>query len=73
MYEILQQLDEHNLFDKLVKSGIVSLTVAGHKKVYEVYLIERQKEKKPQAITNTSIQTNTPERTIYKIIKEMED
>lgn len=71
MYKILQQLD-NNLFDQLVKQGIVSLTIAGHKKVYEVYLVELTKEKKTQAITNTSIQTNTPERTIYRIIEKME-
>ena len=73
MYKILQQLEQYNLLDTLVKSGIVSITIAGHKKVYEVYLLELRKERKPQAITNTSIQTNTPERTIYKIIKSMED
>lgn len=72
MYKILQQLESYNLFDQLVKSGIVSITIAGHKKVYEVYLLELKKVRKPQAITNTSIQTNTPERTIYRIIESME-
>jgi hypothetical protein len=73
MYKILQQLEDVNLLDKLVKQGIVSITIAGHKMIYEVYLKELKTVKKAQAITNTSIDTKTPERTIYRIIKVMED
>ena len=72
MYEILQKLENDSLLDQLVKQGIVSITIAGHKLIYEVYLKELKKEKKAQAITNTSIETHTPERTIYRIIKTME-
>lgn len=72
MYKILQQLEDNNLLDKLVKQGIVSITIAGHKMIYEVYLLNLKTEKKAQAITNTSIETKTPERTIYRIIKVME-
>lgn len=69
---MLQQLENVNLLDQLVKNGIVSIVIVSHKKIYETYLLELKKEKKPQAITNTSIQTKTPERTIYRIIKSME-
>ena len=72
MYKILQQLEDRNLLDQLVKNGIVSVVIISHKKVYEIYLLELKKEKKSQAITNTSIQTKIPERTIYRIIKSME-
>jgi hypothetical protein len=72
MYKQLRQLEEINMLDQLVRSGIVSIIIASHKQVYEVYLTELKKERKAQAITNTSIKTNTPERTIYRIIKTME-
>ena len=72
MYEILQELEGKNLLDKLVKQGIVSITIAGHKMIYEIYLKELKTNKKAQAITNTSIDTKTPERTIYRIIEKME-
>lgn len=73
MYEILQELEKHNLLDKLVKNGVVPITIAGHKLIYEVYLCEMKKcNDKPQAITNTCESTKTPERTIYRIIRKME-
>ncbi|EKT3962766.1 hypothetical protein RYR30_001943 [Flavobacterium psychrophilum] len=72
MYEILRNLESNALLDDLVKQGIVSITIAGHKMIYEVYLKELKTVKKTQAITNASIDTKTPERTIYRIIKKME-
>jgi len=72
MYKILQELEDVNLLDKLVKQGIVSITIAGHKMIYEIYLKELKSNDKPQAITNTSISTKTDERTVYRIIKKME-
>jgi predicted transcriptional regulator len=72
MYEALKILEEKNLFDQLVKQGIISITIAGHKYIYEMYLREKEKGNgTSQAVTNTSIETNTPESTIYKIIKKM--
>lgn len=73
MYEVLRKLEDFNLLDKAIKQGVVSITIAGHKKIYEVYLREIEVNKKPQAITNTSIETKTPESTIYRIIKSMEE
>jgi len=72
MYKILQELEDVNLLDKLVKQGIVSITIAGHKMIYEIYLKELKTNKKAQAITNTSIDTKTPESSVYRIIKKME-
>ncbi len=74
MYKHLQKLEELNLLDTLVKQGIISITLAGQKMIYEVYLKERSSAKnKTEAVVNTSIETNTPERTIYRIIKAMEN
>ena len=72
MYELLKKLDNIQILDELVKKGVLSITIATHKSIYEVYLLELKKDKKAQAITNTSIETKTPERAIYKIIKAME-
>lgn len=72
MYKTLQELEDMNMLDKLVKQGIMSITIAGHKLIYEIYLKELKTNKKAQAITNTSIDTKTPEPTIYRIIKKME-
>ena len=41
MYKHLQRLEEMNLLDTLVKQGIISITIAGQKLIYEVYLKER--------------------------------
>lgn len=72
MYETLKILEEQGLLDKCVKQGIVSITLAGYKMIYETYLREKKKRiKNSQAITNTSIITRTDEKTIYKIIKKM--
>ncbi len=74
MYKHLQRLEELNLLDTLVKQGIISITIAGQKMIYEVYMKERKSAKnKSEAVVNTSIETNTPERTIYRIIKAMEN
>ena len=72
MYELLNQLEESNLFDVLVKQGIISDTIAKHKYIYEFYLTERRKGYKTiQAVKFTSIKTRTPKSTIYKIISRM--
>ena len=72
MYETLKILEQQGLLDKCVKQGIVSITLAGHKFIYETYLKEKKKTiKNSQAITNTSIITKTDEKTIYRIIKKM--
>lgn len=72
MYEVLQELANANLLDKAIKKGVVSITLAGHKLIYEIYLRELKSVKKSQAITNTSVETKTPESSIYRIIKVME-
>lgn len=73
MYKHLLQLEEINLLDTLVKQGIISITLAGHKMIYEIYLRKRTLgEKKMEAVVNTSVETGTPERTIRWIIKKME-
>ena len=72
MYEYLKLLEKKNLLGVLITKGIVPLTLAGHKLIYEVYLKELKENIKSQAITNTSIETKTPERTIYRIIAQME-
>ena len=72
MYEAIKILEEKNLFDTLVKQGIISITIAGHKYIYETYLREKAKGNgTSQAVTNTSFETGTPERAIYKIISKM--
>jgi len=74
MYKHLQKLEELNLLDTLVKQGIISITLAGQKMIYEIYLKEKNVAKnKTEAVVNTSIETKTPERTIYRIIKAMEN
>jgi predicted transcriptional regulator len=72
MYKYLQILDDKDLLSDLVKQGIISITIVGHKFIYEAYLREKEKgNKTSQAVTNTSIDTKTPESTIYKIIRKM--
>lgn len=72
MYESIKILEEQNLFDRLVKQGLISITVVGHKFIYETYLKEKKKGNKTvQAVINTSIETGTPESSIYKIIRKM--
>ncbi len=72
MYDIIKTLEEKNLFSHLVKQGIISTTIVGHKHVYETYLKEKADGYcTSQAVTNTSIETRTPESTVYKIIKKM--
>ena len=72
MYDKIIQLQKAEMFEELVKAGIIPITIAGYKLIYEVYLRERKKHPKPQAISNTSEETKTPERTIYRIVKKME-
>jgi hypothetical protein len=72
MYETIKILESNNLFDQAVKQGIISITIVGHKYIYEQFLREKEKgHKTTQAVTNTSIETGTPESTIYKIIRKM--
>lgn len=72
MYEAIKILEEQNLFKELVKQGLISITIAGHKYIYETYLKEKGNGNgTSQAVTNTSIETRTPESTIYKIIRKM--
>jgi len=72
MYETLKILEDKGLLDKCVKQGVVSITLAFHKMIYETYLKEKKQTKSnSQAITNTSIVTKTSEKTIYRIIKKM--
>ena len=72
MYESLVILEEQGLLSGLVKQGIVSITLAGHKLIYEVYLKERAKGlSTSKAVLNTSIETKTPESVVYKIRRKM--
>lgn len=74
MYKHLQRLEEMNLLDTLVKQGIISITIAGQKLIYEIYLKKRKDgEKKMEAVVNTSVETGTAERTIRRIIDAMEN
>ncbi len=72
MYKTLKILEDKNLFNEMVQQGVISTTIAVHKYIYETYLGEKEKGvKTTQAVTNVSIETGTPESTIYKIIRKM--
>lgn len=66
-------MEELNLLDTLVKQGVISITIAGQKLIYEHYLKRRKDgEKKMEAVVNTSVETGATERTIRRIIATME-
>ena len=78
MYETIKELEEKGLFQKAVESGLISITVAGQKMIYEIYLKIRQQGYKDgfgkrQSVLRTSIETKTSEANIYSIIKRMEN
>ena len=71
-YLILKELKENNLFNKLVSSGVVSISVANKLMIYDKYLEELKENQKPVAIQFTSEYYKISVSNVYKIIAWME-
>lgn len=73
-YELFQKLEELPYFNELLKRGIVPINWVDYKLIYEFYKKELKNEKfRKQALTNTAVEFNVSERTVYLIIKKMKD
>ena len=72
MYESLKKLEEQGILNTLIKQGIISVTLAGHKYVYEIYMREKEKGlSTTEAVAITSDLTKHSESVIYKIMRKM--
>ncbi len=75
-YAVLKKMESEGMLKEAIKSGVVSVTLAGQKMIYEVYLNAYKENKlitnKRQAAVATSIKTNTSLRHVFRIIKDME-
>lgn len=71
-YMILKKLKETNQFNKLVSSGIISISVANKLMIYEKYLEEVEHNKKSVAVQFTSDYYKVTLQHIYQIIVWME-
>jgi hypothetical protein len=72
-YELILQLEKLDYFNKLVKKGILPLSWKNYKEIYEFYLVEKNKEKGKQLVTNVAEQFKISERSVYLIIQKMEN
>lgn len=68
-YELIKELTN---LTKLVASGIVPLGVSVKLQIYENYLDELKKNKKPVAITFTADKFGICENYVYRVINFME-
>ncbi len=71
-YSLLKKLKETNQFNKLVSSGVISLSVSTKLMIYETYLKELRNTKKSVAVQFTADYYKVTLRHIYQIIVWME-
>jgi hypothetical protein len=71
-YNVLKRIEDAGLFDDAVKNDIIPLTLAFHKLVYEMYLIEKGIRDPYDAIRQTALKNDVSNRMVYYIIKKME-
>ena len=71
-YELITKIQSDILFLKLLKKGLLPLSVLDRKVYYEYFLNEFKTNKRWQAITNTADEFNVCESTIRRAIKYME-
>lgn len=71
-YELLEMLKNDGVLEYVVEKGIIPVTLAYHKVVYENYLNERKFRKKSEAILQTSVNCDMSTRQVWNIIKNME-
>lgn len=73
MYELLKKLEDSEMLDKAVSKGIISVTIAGQKFIYEMFLRNMKRyKKKPKAVEETAIETDCSTRYVYRVITKME-
>lgn len=61
-----------NMFDTLIKEGIIPFTLKNHKIIYEDYLLEKSKGfTTTKAISNISEKNKISEDSVYRIIRRM--
>lgn len=73
-YELIQKLEDLPYFNELLKRGLVPINWMDYKLIFEFYESELKKEKfRKQALTNTAVEFNVSERTVYLIIKKMKN
>ena len=75
-YAVLQKLESEGMHKEAIKSCVVSVTLAGQKMIYEVYLNVYKNSavsiNKTRAALIASIKTDTSVRQVFRIIKQME-
>jgi hypothetical protein len=71
-FDFINQLKEDNVFDQLIKRGLISVSYENYHYIYSYYLSCLKKSKtKLQAINETSEKFNISERGVYVIINKM--
>lgn len=71
-YELINELKRLNLFNKMIRNGLVSLSFDSYHSVYEYYLnISKTIDSKADVIGETALEFNISERSVYVIINKM--
>jgi len=70
-YKLLTIIDNSGLLEQLLNAGIVSVTIIGHKNIYERYIKLRVSHKSATAVTIVSEEYKCSESTVWKIINDM--
>ena len=73
-YELISKLQKLDYYKDLLKQGIIPMTVIDYKLIYEYYCKEKSRGiRHSEAITFTGEEFNLGDRSIYIIIKRMEN
>lgn len=71
MIDIIEEMIRVGIFDKAIRSGLVSISFKRYYKIYKYYIDKRTKSSKMCSIVATSEEFNISERSVYLIIDKM--
>ena len=72
-YQFIKRIENTMDFTILLKKGLIPMSLLSNKVYYEHYQQQRQRFKKMQSISNTSVEYNVSDMTIRRAIKFMEE
>lgn len=71
-YELVCELEERGLLQECINRGIVPITIAGNKLMYEIYLKHYEETGlKMDAYSRTAEEFRVTERTVERVVKKM--